>query len=269
MKFPWITGTLLMLVIAFPWYYLMEINSPGFNEYFFVGEHFKRFFDSGWTGDKYGFPKQQPIGMIWVFLLITTVPWMLILFWKLVKGIKNIRVDKWRLFLWLWLLWTAVFFTVSKSLIHPYILPVMVPIALLVVYEWNNLKYRKRYLVFSLLIPLLMLALLFLPFTKSIFKDNSDKYFLSEKVLNSGPVYALDHKSYSGQFYSKGHIKIMNTRQLDSLLSSEKMFFILIEKETLGSLSSVQMKLLVPVKENKRKKMFVPEYMNKETADFY
>ena len=48
------SGILLMLVIATPWYYLMEQASPGFLEYFLVGEHFQRFIESGWRGDLYG-----------------------------------------------------------------------------------------------------------------------------------------------------------------------------------------------------------------------
>ena len=54
-------------IIAIPWYYLAEQKTPGFIDYFIVGEHFKRFFDSSWSGDKYGFPKQQPLGIIWIF----------------------------------------------------------------------------------------------------------------------------------------------------------------------------------------------------------
>ena len=55
-NFNWILGILLFALIAVPWYYLAELKTPGFIDYFIVGEHFKRFFDSSWQGDKYGFP---------------------------------------------------------------------------------------------------------------------------------------------------------------------------------------------------------------------
>ena len=40
---------------------------PGFIDYFLLGEHFLRFIDPSWSGDKNTvFPKQQPLGIIWV-----------------------------------------------------------------------------------------------------------------------------------------------------------------------------------------------------------
>ena len=78
-KMPWLKGGILALLIALPWYYLMEKKSPGFIDYFVVGEHFLRFIDSSWSGDKYGFPKQQPLGIIWAFLFIGSFPWSFVL----------------------------------------------------------------------------------------------------------------------------------------------------------------------------------------------
>ena len=88
-QIPWVLGGLLTLLIAFPWYYLMEINSPGFIDYFVVGEHFLRFIDSSWSGDKYGFPKQQPLGIIWAFILVGALPWSFVLLSQLKNGLKK------------------------------------------------------------------------------------------------------------------------------------------------------------------------------------
>jgi len=260
LKIPWITGTLLMLLIALPWYYLMELKSPGFNDYFIVGEHFKRFFDSSWTGDKYGFPKQQPMGIIWIFLLITTVPWIIVVLLKPFQGFKNILADKWRMFLWIWLFWTPVFFSTSKSLIHPYILPVMVPIVLLVVHEWQKLKGRKFYLAFGMAIPLLMLLVLLSGAANFVFKDNTDKYLVKRQAIASLPLYTLDFKSYSSQFYTGGKIKQINALQLDSLLQSKQLFSVLIEKELWPALPALETKKIVLIQENKRKGLFIPAY---------
>ncbi len=123
-----------MLIIALPWYVLVEIKTPGFIDYFIVGEHFNRFFNSEWVGDKYGFPKQQPFGIVWGFLISFCLPWSILLirdFWKKIKTIKN---DSWGLYLWFWILWTPLFFTTSTSLIHPYVLPITIPIALWIVH---------------------------------------------------------------------------------------------------------------------------------------
>ena len=93
---------------------LNEMRSPGFIDYFIIGEHFKRYLDSSWSGDKYGFPKQQPLGMVWLFLIGAVLPW-LGRFFKVVKTHrKTVFKDRWALYLLLWLLWTPLFFTSSK-----------------------------------------------------------------------------------------------------------------------------------------------------------
>ncbi|HCN72611.1 MAG TPA: phospholipid carrier-dependent glycosyltransferase, partial [Pusillimonas sp.] len=51
---PWSKGLALMAVLCVPWYVLAEIKTPGFLNYFIVGEHFRRFLDPGWSGDLYG-----------------------------------------------------------------------------------------------------------------------------------------------------------------------------------------------------------------------
>jgi 4-amino-4-deoxy-L-arabinose transferase-like glycosyltransferase len=45
---PWVRGILLTLAIALPWYILAELKTPGFINYFIVGEHFMRFVDPLW-----------------------------------------------------------------------------------------------------------------------------------------------------------------------------------------------------------------------------
>ena len=124
-KFPWILGTLLMIVISLPWYYFAEKETPGFLDYFFVGEHFKRYTDPDWKGDKYGFPKIQPLGIIWAFLVAFALPWIVAVFYQLWKDRKSIFKNKWVAFLVFWAFWTPAFFTISKSLIHTYTLPSM------------------------------------------------------------------------------------------------------------------------------------------------
>ena len=59
---PWVTGTVLMLAIAAPWYILAELKTPGFLRYFLIGEHFERFLVSGWEGDLYGNAHAEPRG---------------------------------------------------------------------------------------------------------------------------------------------------------------------------------------------------------------
>ncbi|MDE6886866.1 MAG: hypothetical protein K2P17_07505 [Helicobacteraceae bacterium] len=64
---PIFSGIILTLLISLPWYILAEIKTPGFLEYFIIGEHIKRFLVSGWEGDLYGNAHANPLGMIWLF----------------------------------------------------------------------------------------------------------------------------------------------------------------------------------------------------------
>lgn len=72
---PWAGGTALMLTLTLPWYIAAEIKTPGFFQYFIVGEHLLRFIDPGWEGDRYGSAHQRPYGSIWLDWLLATLPW--------------------------------------------------------------------------------------------------------------------------------------------------------------------------------------------------
>lgn len=72
---PWWRGGLLAAFIAVPWYVAAELKTPGFLDYFLVGEHLRRFIDPGWAGDLYGSAHDEPRGTIWLFLLWASLPW--------------------------------------------------------------------------------------------------------------------------------------------------------------------------------------------------
>lgn len=259
-SFPWVLGILLTALIALPWYYLAEQKTPGFIDYFIVGEHFKRFLSSGWQGDKYGFPKSQPLGMIWVFLLAFAIPWIVILIKKLWQNKDRILKNKWVFYLLLWLIWTPLFFTVSKSLIHPYIMPVLVPIALLITHWWENIKHRKRILRISLIFPIL--ALLFyvaitLTNKKKIY-INSDKYLIENVVAKNLPIYHWQKKSYSGQFYTQGKMKVIEDGiKLKKHLSIKESFLIIIPHKKVKYIDINEMLLLQLIDSNNKKGIYI------------
>ena len=250
-KIPWFSGIFLMLIIALPWYVLVEIKTPGFINYFIVGEHFNRFFNSEWVGDKYGFPKQQPFGIVWGFLISFCLPWSVLLirdFWKKIKTIKN---DSWGLYLWFWILWTPLFFTTSTSLIHPYILPITIPIALWIVHVWKDTKNQQLFLKISLGIPLMILLIYSSGITAPIFKNNTDKYLIIQS--KDKPVYALNKKTYSSQFYSKGKIIVIDSLGLKELIDNEVLFSVVIDHKFWHSLGpEIKKSLQIKAAHNKR-----------------
>ena len=254
-KAPWVLGSFLLILIAVPWYFLTEAASPGFIDYFIVGEHFNRYFNSGWVGDKYGFPKQQPFGIVWGFLIVFCLPWSLIFIQTLWRNFKKLKKDSWSLFLLSWILWTPLFFTTSTSLIHPYILPVTIPMALWIDHYWDEIKLKILFLKIGLAFPFLILITYLSGLANSILENNTDEYLV--KNTKNIPVYALDFKSYSSQFYTKGKIKIVDTITLHNLILNKDDFNILIDHSRLKLLSTKLQESLTPIESNKKRAMYV------------
>lgn len=135
-RLPWMTGCVLTLAIALPWYLLAELRTPGFLRYFIIGENLGRFLDPHWKGDQYGFAHAYPYGMIWLFTLAGLFPWSIAApgwAWRRRGGLKNLgHDDNGRLFyLILWVVAPLLFFTFSANIIWPYCLTVLPGFALL------------------------------------------------------------------------------------------------------------------------------------------
>ncbi len=258
MRIPWLVGILLMALIAVPWYILAEQHSKGFIDYFFVGEHFKRFFDSSWKGDKYGFPKQQPIGIVWLFLLGMALPWIQVVIGKLWKNRKEAIKDKWVFFLTAWLLFTPLFFSVSKSLIHTYVLPVMPAIALLVVHYWNDIKRKKTNIIISLILPVLATLAMIGGLINNNFAKyaNTDKYIIQAQGHMNAPLYYLGTKSYSSQFYSNGQVQSISYNDIEHLVEEGKPFYIIIGNKTLLKNKDYNVDMLKVEDSSFKKKMY-------------
>src|SRR5260221_1887847 len=90
---PWVTGSLLLAALVVPWYWAAEKASPGFLEYFLIGEHWKRFTQPGWTGDLYGAAHARPRGIIWLFWLGVALPWSLVVAGWLARAAVKRRAD--------------------------------------------------------------------------------------------------------------------------------------------------------------------------------
>lgn len=146
---PWVRGLVLMLALSAPWFWAAEWKTPGFFEYFFVGEHFHRFATPGWSGDLYGKAHHEPKGMIWVFAAGACMPWTVVLpawalwAWRRARsavdgtpavalpaqgpwGITEAETER---FVGLAALVPLLFFTASSNIIWTYVLPAMPALA--------------------------------------------------------------------------------------------------------------------------------------------
>lgn len=234
-KFSIVIGLLITALISVPWYYFAEQQSPGFLDYFIVGEHYKRFVEPGWKGDLYGSGHSQPKGMIWVLLIAFAFPWIQIVLYKLWKNKATIFKNDWVSFLVLWMFWTPMFFTISSNILHTYILPVTMPIMFLMVYWWEDFTRKKWLIRTALFFPVVVFIAYFgfVATGKLDSKMNSDKYLLENlEAKNQNkkiPLYYWKDKNYSGQFYSNGKAQVLkNEAALDSVLSLNKQLFFVI-----------------------------------------
>ncbi len=135
-RLPWPGGIPLTLLVAAPWYLLAEKKTPGFWNYFFINEHLMRYLKTDY-GDQYGHGHTAPYGLIWVLALAALLPWTPIIlryFWRSIRrGSEVLFDDNDTVKLILpWALAPLLFFTLSRSLSFPYVLPAIPALSLLV-----------------------------------------------------------------------------------------------------------------------------------------
>ena len=121
-------GLPLFLAITVPWHWLAARRLPDFLEFFFVHEHVARYLTP--IADR-----QEPWWFFGGVFLAGSVPWTL--------SALRVLGGGWRrhvspaafnptLFLWIWVVFIGVFFSLSDSKLMPYILPLMPALALLI-----------------------------------------------------------------------------------------------------------------------------------------
>jgi 4-amino-4-deoxy-L-arabinose transferase-like glycosyltransferase len=247
---PWVRGTLLTLVIALPWYILAELKTPGFINYFIVGEHFMRFLDPGWMGDLYGTAHKEPKGMIWLQWLAGSVPWGPL---AILLLIGHMFKTSWRQTLWhavkqpvviyvlLWALVTPVFFTPAGNIIWTYVLPSMPAFALLM--GWAMVKLNNgdkwRQLGFTL-------AMWFMPVAGLVFSvliaNNNDLMKTEKRIAeyvaqqpqngenhNWSRLYYLGSSlEFSARFYTHDKAKPVQLDQLENLAIQQQGIFVAV-----------------------------------------
>ena len=136
----------------------------------------------------------------------------------------------------------------------------MVPVALLISFYWNDLTYKKRIINGALIFPILALFL-YIALTisgKKEFYMNSDKYLIENNAQENIPIYHWKNKSYSGQFYTKGAIKVIEDNpKLTEQLSLNNSFILLIPHKKLKDISSKNKSLLKEMDRNYKKGIYI------------
>lgn len=120
-----LVGLPLSILIITPWFYLAELENPGFIRYFFVNENFLRFFVKNY-GDKYGTGHRYPYGSVWWMLLAGMLPWSFYILRLIPERkiiVREIKRNKDLQFFICWGLSIPLFLTFMKQMHPGYLLP--------------------------------------------------------------------------------------------------------------------------------------------------
>ena len=128
-----VSGTILFLLIAAPWFILVSLRNPEFAQFFFIHEHFERFLTKVHR-------RYQPVWFFLPVLLGTMLPWSFFIPEALRRAWRERRSDQGDTlaYLAIWALLIFAFFSKSSSKLVPYILPIFPPLALLIAWRWQK-----------------------------------------------------------------------------------------------------------------------------------
>ena len=139
-------GIAAFVLLAAPWFVAMHLRVPGFLDYFFVEQHFRRYAQGG-------FNNPRPAWFFFVVLPLLTLPWSLWLWaaWRSRRAWRGGPADRargpaasgdgdapaapsssahWGLHAW-WVLAVLLFFSLPRSKLVGYVLPALAPWAAL------------------------------------------------------------------------------------------------------------------------------------------
>lgn len=154
-------GIALFFITALPWYiYLFALN-PLFFDYFVVEHTINRFASEQ-------FNRNQSFWFFFALLPAITSPWLFLN----VAGIKSYfhkPLTEGQI-LWIWIVGTLLFFSLSSSKLILYILPVLPALAILTALNWQKLTHKAQvkwnvvlFIYHSVVLAALLLAAVFSP----------------------------------------------------------------------------------------------------------
>ena len=221
-RLPWASGTVILLAVTLPWYILAEFKTPGFLNYFIIGEHFERFVVPGWRGDLYGSGHERAKGMIWLYALGAFMPWTLFALAipprNLLKAFQHDPTGL-KAYLLFWIISPLLLFTFAANILAAYALPAMPAAACLGVVLWRETRTPGRWDKFATSGALAFTAALGagLLFLGVVMPDHpklrSERSLVT--VLHANAPHAQLHywgsRSYSAEFYRRGRVSVVKT----------------------------------------------------------
>ncbi|REG81593.1 ArnT family glycosyltransferase [Marinomonas pollencensis] len=231
---PWGYGSLLLLLITLPWYALAEYRTPGFLDYFIVGEHIKRFIIGGWKGDLYGTAHERVRGTIWLYGMIAMLPWTPLIFaqWaRLLRSNQDTQeaASGFGSFLLCWAIAPLLLFTFAGNILITYVMPSLPATALLLLhYQRQQALPRWLYGIGFLTPAMLIVFITALHFHYGEARSEAGimAIWKQQKESESADLFYLRHRPFSAQFYSNGKALQRSEANKAWLKAQHKPFFI-------------------------------------------
>ncbi|MGC4047469.1 MAG: glycosyltransferase family 39 protein [Armatimonas sp.] len=204
LRLPWAAGVPVLLLTAVPWYAIAERKTPGFLNYFIVGEHIQRFINPGWKGDLYGTAHVQPKGMIWAYGLADALPWSVVALLGAGRFFRAFRRPEVS-YLVCWALTPLVFFTLSGNILYTYVLPGLPAFAILLTLGIRRPDRAALGAVAAAVITGVLIVAGVIALNSGKLRSPSDKALIqTAKPSESNPLLYLQEPPNSAWFYSEG-----------------------------------------------------------------
>ena len=263
---PWISGALLTMALTLPWYVAAEIKTPGFLNYFIVGEHFRRFVDPGWGGDLYGSSHEEPHGMIWWQAVQATFPWGILALGLLLARARILPVmdRSWwassKGLLCLWALWPMVFFTFAGNILWTYVQPALPAFAILLAHALgqslcaaNATKWQRLALIAPIGGLLYMLVLWAQPNTAKTEKELV-AWVEGQPNASAAKLVYVGRAPFSARYYSGDRVESVRPAELSQLLGNpdRPSVYLAMRKEEWQKRAPDDIATTPPLRENRR-----------------
>ena len=121
-RFSLIPGAILIAIVAGPWFVAITLRLPGYFDFYFIGEHFRRFFQPGYS-------HKEPLYYFAPVLLGGLLPWTLTL--PLIPW-RWLRPNPARRYCLIAAAVVLVVFSLARAKLVPYILPAFPPLAVII-----------------------------------------------------------------------------------------------------------------------------------------
>ena len=195
-------GPPLAAAIALPWFVAVELRHPGFIDYFIIEQHLRRYAAAG-------FNNPMPF---WFYLPVITgltLPWVAFLGRGPAARAPGDAAAAVRSLSLAWIVVVVLFFSVPRSKLVGYVLPVLPPLALLLADRactepraW--LHDRRRRIAVLLLGAGLSVALMAAAALLVQGRSHADVAALLDREAPAGePLFALDRQPYDLAFHAR------------------------------------------------------------------